>query len=232
VLLIGGILLARRRRRALVISVLCVAGGLVLIGIGLLIGRGIFVDQVTSNAVTSDTAGRVFDTLVRYLRWSIRLLILLGLLVAFGAWIGGSGRLATRLRRGVVRGPHVLGSYLNAGAGGALRGAIRDAAADLRRRHHGPHPAAAGRPVAGNGDPARRDLRGAAPTNRGPARRRAPAPRHRADLGACLRLQQAQLAASAHGFGSRGALQLPIDRGDLGLHRGLAGEGGCSVPPS
>jgi LPXTG-motif cell wall-anchored protein len=115
VLLVGGVLLSRRKRRALVASLLGVVIGLVLVGVGLLIGRGIYLNKITSPNLTRDTAQSIFDTVVRYLRLGIRLLALLSLIVAFGVWVSGSGVAATRFRTFVVRGPRELGSRLNAG---------------------------------------------------------------------------------------------------------------------
>ena len=115
VLLVVGVLLSRRKRRALVASLLGVVIGLVIVGIGILIGRGIYLDKVTTPNLTRDTAQYIFDTVVRYLRLGIRLLALLALLVAFGVWVSGPGYVATRFRTFVVRWPREAGSRLNAG---------------------------------------------------------------------------------------------------------------------
>ncbi len=115
VLLVGGVLLSRRKRRALIASLLGVAVGLVIVGIGLFIGRAIYLNKITSPTLTHATAQYVFDTVVRYLRLGIRLLALLSLIVAFGVWVSGPGEVATRFRGFVVRGPRELGSRLNAG---------------------------------------------------------------------------------------------------------------------
>jgi LPXTG-motif cell wall-anchored protein len=115
VLLVAGVLLSRRKRRALIASLLGLVVGLVIVGIGLLIGRAIYLDKITSPNLTRDTAQSIFDTVVRYLRLGIRLLALLSLIVAFGVWVSGPGVTATRFRTFVVRGPRELGSRLNAG---------------------------------------------------------------------------------------------------------------------
>jgi LPXTG-motif cell wall-anchored protein len=115
VLLVVGVLLSRRKRRALVASLLGLVVGLVLVGVGLLIGRGIYLDKISSPTLTRDTAQYIFDTVVRYLRLGIRLLALLALLVAFGVWVSGPGEVATRFRGFVVRWPREAGSRLNAG---------------------------------------------------------------------------------------------------------------------
>jgi LPXTG-motif cell wall-anchored protein len=115
VLLVVGVLLSRRKRRALVASLLGLVIGLVIVGIGLLIGRAIYLNKITTPTLTHATAQYIFDTVVRYLRLGIRLLALLALIVALGVWVSGPGYVATRFRSFVVRGPREAGSRLNAG---------------------------------------------------------------------------------------------------------------------
>ena len=114
-LVAGGIALTRRRRRALIVSALCVAGGMLLVGIGLTIGRGVYLANRPTDVLPTSTAGYLFDTLVRYLRWGIRLVFLLMVIVAFGAWVSSRGRGATTFRGAVARGPRALGSKLDSG---------------------------------------------------------------------------------------------------------------------
>lgn len=92
----GGVLLAVRRRRALVTAALLVAGGAAVLGIALWIFRAIYLDGLPA-AVSQPAAGSVFDTLVRYLRTSVRLIITLGIIVALAAWLTGNGRAAKRV---------------------------------------------------------------------------------------------------------------------------------------
>jgi len=115
VLLVVGVLLSRRKRRALVASLLGLVIGLVIVGIGILIGRAIYLNKITTPTLTRDTAQYIFDTVVRYLRLGIRLLALLALIVALGVWVSGPGYVATRFRSFVVRWPREAGSRLNAG---------------------------------------------------------------------------------------------------------------------
>ncbi|MFF3613367.1 hypothetical protein [Streptomyces sp. NPDC002580] len=92
----GGVLLAVRRRRALVTAALAVAAGAAVLGIALWIFREIYLDGLPSN-VSQPAAGAVFDTLVRYLRTTVRMVITLGIIVALAAWLTGSGRAASRV---------------------------------------------------------------------------------------------------------------------------------------
>ncbi len=115
VLVAGGIAAARRRRRALITTALAFGGGMIVLGIGLLIGRNIYLDKIPTEKLPRDTAGFIFDTLVRYLRYGIRLLLLLALLVAFGSWVSGPSRSAVATRRAVMSIPRRFGTKLNTG---------------------------------------------------------------------------------------------------------------------
>ncbi|MEV6014362.1 MULTISPECIES: hypothetical protein [unclassified Streptomyces] len=92
----AGVLLAVRRRRALVTAALLVAAGAAVLGIALWIFRAVYLDGLPSD-VSQPAAASVFDTLVRYLRTSVRLIITLGVIVALAAWLTGSGRAARRV---------------------------------------------------------------------------------------------------------------------------------------
>lgn len=109
-----GIVVARRRRRALISAALGLAAGMIVVGIALLFGRNYYLDHVPPQ-LPRDTASYVFDTMVRFLRWGLRLILLMTLLVAFGAWVSGPSRPAGSLRHAVAIGPRVLGQQLNTG---------------------------------------------------------------------------------------------------------------------
>jgi len=115
VLLVGGVLLARDRRRALFRMGLGLAAAMVVMGVALAIGRTWYVSTTPGNVLTSSAAGGVFDTLVRFLRTALRAVAVLGLVVAFIAWVSGESNGALRLRRGF------------AGGIGSLRGSAESA---------------------------------------------------------------------------------------------------------
>ncbi|WP_380278275.1 hypothetical protein [Kitasatospora purpeofusca] len=94
---VGGVLLAVRRRRAVVTVALGMAGGALLLGIALSVFRALYLDRLAAG-VDLAAAQAVYDTLVRYLRSAVRVVIALGVLVALGAWIGGRGRWAGTTR--------------------------------------------------------------------------------------------------------------------------------------
>jgi LPXTG-motif cell wall-anchored protein len=115
VLVAGGIATARKRRRALTSAALGVGVGMIVIGIGLLIARHIYLDAVPTDQIPRSTAQFLFDTVVRFLRWGIRLVLLVALLVALGAWVSGPSRAAVATRRMVSAIPQALGSRVRTG---------------------------------------------------------------------------------------------------------------------
>lgn len=103
-LLVGGVLLARDRRRALFRTGLGLAGAMVVLGVVLAIGRTWYVNTTPGNVLTASAAGGVFDTLIRFLRQALRAVAVFGLVVAFIAWVSGPSGGALRLRRGFTQG--------------------------------------------------------------------------------------------------------------------------------
>jgi hypothetical protein len=115
-LLVGGILLARDKRSALLRSGLGLAGAMILLGVVLAIGRTWYVNTTPGNVLSSSAAGSVFDTLVRFLRTSLRTVGVLGLVLAFTAWVSGPSKNALRLRGGFTQSiASVRGSAESAG---------------------------------------------------------------------------------------------------------------------
>jgi hypothetical protein len=98
----GGLVAARRRRRTLVISALSVGGGMLAIGLGLAIGRSVYLDSLPLKYLTTESAGSLFDTMVRYLRYGLRLMLVAALLIALIAWLTAPSKQARALRHGVI----------------------------------------------------------------------------------------------------------------------------------
>jgi hypothetical protein len=98
VLLAGGVFTARGRRRALIVVGLGVAASMVVLAIGLLIARTIYLNSVPSNVLPSDAAAAAFDALVHFLRVGLRVVLAVGLVIAIGAFITGPSRAAVRTR--------------------------------------------------------------------------------------------------------------------------------------
>lgn len=108
-LLAVGVYLARVRMRALVAVGLGVALALVVLSAGLLVARGLLVGAVPVTGAAAAASG--FDILVAPLRTSGRVLLVLALVVALGAFLAGSSPTATALR---ARAGHALGSVRGA----------------------------------------------------------------------------------------------------------------------
>lgn len=97
---IAGVLLARGRRRTLARTALGAAFACLVVAIALVIARSYYLDHLPAQVRSHDAAAAVFDTLVRFLRQSLVTTIVLGVLVALGAYAVGPGRLPVAVRRG------------------------------------------------------------------------------------------------------------------------------------
>ncbi|MEC3994669.1 hypothetical protein VSR01_14505 [Actinacidiphila sp. DG2A-62] len=93
----AGVLLAARRRRALVTAALAVAAGAAVLAVGLSVFRIVYRDHLPART-DERAAGAVYDQLVRFLRMTVRMVVTLGVVVALGAWLSGHGRRARRVR--------------------------------------------------------------------------------------------------------------------------------------
>jgi hypothetical protein len=97
VLLAGGVIAAKNRRRATVWAGLGVAISMVLLGAGLALGRHIYLDRLPVS-VSSAAAAAVFDTTVRFLRTGLRSVLVIGLIVAAGTFLAGPSSAAVSTR--------------------------------------------------------------------------------------------------------------------------------------
>jgi hypothetical protein len=95
-LLIVGVYLARNRFRALVGVGLGIALSMVVLAAGLLIARGLLVGAVPARAAPATASG--FDIAVTYLRYGLRALLVLGLVVALAGYLAGRSESAVRVR--------------------------------------------------------------------------------------------------------------------------------------
>lgn len=98
-----GVAVAAGRRRALLGGSLGFVGTMILLGLGLAIFRTTYVESTPAGVLTPDTAGHVFDTLVRFLRTGVRSVAVFGLLLALVAFLSGPSSAAQRTR-GVMSG--------------------------------------------------------------------------------------------------------------------------------
>jgi hypothetical protein len=103
-LLLGaGVYIARGHRRALIGAGLGFAASMLVLGAGLDIFRSMYLNSVPGS-VPADAAAALFDTLVRFIRTAIRTLLLVGLVVAAGAFFTGPSVTAVRTRSALASG--------------------------------------------------------------------------------------------------------------------------------
>ncbi|MCX4725115.1 hypothetical protein OHB13_19240 [Streptomyces sp. NBC_00440] len=93
----GGVLLAVRRRRALVTAGLAVAAGALLLGLALAVFRSLYLDRLPAD-IPEPAAAAVINALTAFLRTAVRMIAVVGAVLALAAWLGGSGRVAVRVR--------------------------------------------------------------------------------------------------------------------------------------
>jgi hypothetical protein len=101
VLIAAGVYIARNHRRALIGAGLGFAASMLVLGALLLIFRGVYLNSVPNSVFPSDAAAAAFDTLVRFIKIALRALLVLGLVVAIGAFFSGPSVTAVRARAGV-----------------------------------------------------------------------------------------------------------------------------------
>ncbi|WP_107765223.1 hypothetical protein [Nocardioides terrigena] len=123
-LFVGGVYAARNRRRALLRGSLGVVAAMVVLGAGLALARTFYVETTPAGILTAESAGNTFETLVRFLRSSLRAVAVLFLLLAVAAFVTGPSTGAVRTRGSVQRG---LGSLRgSAEAAGWQTGPVGD----------------------------------------------------------------------------------------------------------
>ena len=98
VLLGLGVYVARGHRRALIGAGLGFAASMLVLGLGLTIFRGIYLNSVPPRVLPADAAAVLYDTLVRFIRDGLRVLLVVGLIVAIGAFFSGPSVTAVRTR--------------------------------------------------------------------------------------------------------------------------------------
>jgi hypothetical protein len=100
--LIGGVLLARNRRRATMVVGLAVMGTMLALAAALLVVRGVVVGAVAEQS--SAAAASAYDIVVRFVRAALRTLFVVGLVVALAAWVTGPSSAAVGIRGALGRG--------------------------------------------------------------------------------------------------------------------------------
>jgi hypothetical protein len=105
VLLLGaGVYVARGRRRALVGAALGLVASMLVLAIGLLIARSIYLSSVPSSVLPSDAAAAAFDAMVHFIKVGLRVVLAVGLVVAIGVFFTGPTHTAVQTRSALKSG--------------------------------------------------------------------------------------------------------------------------------
>ncbi|MFD9477283.1 hypothetical protein [Streptomyces nojiriensis] len=97
-LVAAGVLLSAHRRRILVTAALAVAFAVAVLGLGLTVFRTVYLNALP-DTVNQAAAGSVYDAMIRLLRTTIRMVVVLGIVIALAAWLSGPGKYATAARQ-------------------------------------------------------------------------------------------------------------------------------------
>jgi hypothetical protein len=98
ILLAAGVYVARRHRRALVGAGLGLAASMLVLGAALAIGRTIYISKIPASTLPADAAAVVFDDLVRFITQGLRVILVLGLIIAIAGFFTGPSVTAVRTR--------------------------------------------------------------------------------------------------------------------------------------
>ncbi|WP_327418693.1 hypothetical protein [Streptomyces sp. NBC_01233] len=97
-LIAAGVLLSRHRRRVLVTAALAFAFATLMLGVGLTVFRVVYLNALP-DSVSQPAAGSVYDAMTHYLRTTVRMAVVLGVVIALAAWLTGPGRSATLVQQ-------------------------------------------------------------------------------------------------------------------------------------
>ncbi|MGO4230653.1 hypothetical protein AB4Y72_17540 [Arthrobacter sp. YAF34] len=104
------------RRRSTTSGVgLAVAVAMALLALGLVIGRSILLDSIPPDTVSPAAAESLVETLLVPLRTSVRLVFVVGLLIALAAFLGGHSRTAEFVRHGLASAGDYITGKVGAG---------------------------------------------------------------------------------------------------------------------
>jgi len=124
-----GIYLARSHRRALLGAALGLVASMFVLGAALAIARSIYLNSVPSSVLSSDAAAALYDTMVRFIKDGLRILLVLGLIVAAVAFFLGPSGSAARARA------WVSGTISRLSRSGALRSPRAERTAQWTYQH-------------------------------------------------------------------------------------------------
>ncbi len=86
---VGAVLLLPNRRRAVVATAVALIAGMGLLGVGLAVGRGVYLDGAVDHGMPRDASAALYDTLARRLVTSVRVTLIAGVAVIVVALLAG-----------------------------------------------------------------------------------------------------------------------------------------------
>lgn len=92
-----------RRRRTLLAAALVVGGSMLVLGLALNGFRIFYLNAISAEGLSVDAAAVVYDAVVRFIRFNLRALLVISLVVAAIAWVSGSSSSAVGVRNGASR---------------------------------------------------------------------------------------------------------------------------------
>ncbi|HJV15369.1 MAG TPA: hypothetical protein VJ625_15875 [Propionibacteriaceae bacterium] len=104
ILIALGIYVAKGHRRALVGAGLGIAAGMLVLGLGVILLRSVYLNSLPLGVLTYDAAASFYDTLVRFLRLGLRTVLVFGLIIALAGFFMGRSVTAVRARAGLSKG--------------------------------------------------------------------------------------------------------------------------------
>lgn len=117
-MLLVGVYVAKRRRRAFIGAGLGLVGAMLALGIGLAIFRQVYLDSVPADVLPQDAAATLYDTLIRFMRSALRSTAVAALIIAAAAFLTGPSTTAVVTRRMLSRG---IGSLRSSAESAGLR---------------------------------------------------------------------------------------------------------------
>jgi hypothetical protein len=108
--LVAGVLVSTRRMRMTVVAALSVVGGMVLLAIGLAVGK----EAVLGSLPATSSGGAVtvlYEQIVQFMRIAIRMVAVVGLVVALFAFLAGGSAAALATRRSAGNGFETVRSW-------------------------------------------------------------------------------------------------------------------------
>ena len=128
--LFAAVMVARERRKTLMVAGLSIAGSMVLLGLVLNLVRPIYLDAVPSDVLPADAAAVIYDQLVQFIRTSLRAVGIVFLAIGLAAfWFAPTGAGAA-MRSGTAAGlarlrQRATGAGMNTGPVGRFLGTYR-----------------------------------------------------------------------------------------------------------